>query len=64
MALGKCLMVNTGLEALELRGNHFTEAGVHALLEGLESNLCVTGYVVCDALLLKADVGFCWRWMM
>ena len=41
--LGTCLMVNTGLETLDLFHNRFTEAGVHALLEGLESNPCVTG---------------------
>ena len=42
-ALGQCLMVNTGLEELDLSHNRFTLAGGRALLEGLESNVCLTG---------------------
>ena len=49
-ALGKSLMVNTGLEDLDLSDNNeITDVGVRALLEGLESNICLTGtYAVCD----------------
>ena len=48
--MGKCLMVNTSLELLSLSGNEeFTDVGARALLEGLESNVCLTGtYAVCD----------------